>query len=73
MSATSRLWQIDTRWLQAYAVKAAARLGLRADGMDPEKIDDCFYDMWSEMLGFDTSAPLDYTEDGPRRWWQIGC
>ena len=64
MSATSRLWQIDTRWLQAYAVKAAARLGLRADGMDPEKIDDCFYDMWSEMLGFDTSAPLDYTEDG---------
>jgi len=64
MSATSRLWQIDTRWLQAYAVKAAARLGLRADGMDPEKVDDYFYDMWSEMLGFDTSAPLDYTEDG---------
>jgi len=64
MSATSRLWQIDTRWLQAYALKAAARLGLRADGMDPEKVDDYFYDMWSEMLGFDTSAPLDYTEDG---------
>lgn len=61
---TSRLWQIDPRWLQGYAARAAARAGIRADGMDPEKIDDCFYDMWSEMLGFDTSAPLDYTEDG---------
>lgn len=64
MSATSRLWQIDPRWLQGYALKAAARSGVRADGMSPDKIDDCFYDMWSEMLGFDTSAPLDYTEDG---------
>lgn len=61
---TSRLWQIDPRWLQGYAARAAARAGIRADGMDPEKIDDYFYDMWSEMLGFDTSAPLDYTEDG---------
>ena len=61
---TSRLWQIDPRWLQGYAARAAARAGIRADGMDPEKIDDCVYDMWSEMLGFDTSAPLDYTDDG---------
>lgn len=64
MSATSRLWQIDPRWLQGYALRAAARSGVRADGMSPDKIDDCFYDMWSEMLGFDTAAPLDYTEDG---------
>lgn|GEM_PF-2992764 len=64
MSATSRLWQIDPRWLQGYALKAAARSGVRADGMSPDKIDDYFYDMWSEMLGFDTAAPLDYTEDG---------
>jgi signal peptide peptidase SppA len=63
MTTASRLWQIDTRWLQAYAARAVRR-GIRADGMDPEKIDDYFYDMWSEMLGFDTSAPLDYTEDG---------
>lgn len=63
MSATSRLWQIDPRWLQGYALKAA-RSGVRADGMSPDKIDNCFYDMWSEMLGFDSSAPLDYTEDG---------
>lgn len=61
---TSRLWQIDPRWLHGYAARAAARAGIRADGMDPEKIDDYFHDMWSEMLGFDTSAPLDYTEDG---------
>lgn len=64
MSATSRLWQIDPRWLQGYALKAAARSGVRADGMSPDKIDDYFYDMWSEMLGFNTAAPLDYTEDG---------
>jgi len=64
VSATSRLWQIDPRWLQGYALKAAARSGVRADGMSPDKIDDYFYDMWSEMLGFDTAAPLDYTEDG---------
>lgn len=61
---TSRLWQIDPRWLQGYAARAAARAGIRADGMSPDKIDDYFFDMWSEMLGFDTSAPLDYTEDG---------
>lgn len=61
---TSRLWQIDPRWLQCYAARAAARAGIRADGMSPDKIDDYVYDMWSEMLGFDTSAPLDYTEDG---------
>ncbi len=61
---TSRLWQIDPRWLQCYAARAAARAGIRADGMSPDKIDDYFHDMWSEMLGFDSSAPLDYTEDG---------
>jgi protease-4 len=60
----NRGWQIDMRWLQAYEHRMAAKAGRPRGDMDPERIDDRIYDMWAEMLGFQDSTPVSYTEDG---------
>ena len=59
----NRFWQVDSRWLRAYEARWLQRSGIRQD-MSPDKIDDRLYDLWSEMLGFQDSTPVSYTEDG---------
>ena len=59
----NRFWQVDSRWLRAYEARWLQRSGIRQD-MSPDKVDDRLYDLWAEMLGFQDSTPVSYTEDG---------
>lgn len=55
----SRLWQLDTRWMEVIHNRAAGPAQ-----MDPEKIDRDSHIMWAKYLGQDDFRPLEYTEDG---------
>lgn len=55
MNTASRLWQIDARYLQFMALRAA--------GLTPDAVDDYITNSIAEWLELD-AKPLDYTEDG---------
>jgi len=55
MMSSSRMWQIDARYMQFMALRAA--------GLSPDAVDDWVTNQVAEWLEMDPK-PLDYTEDG---------